>query len=107
MQSSVLTLRFRNTPDLSVIEKISGVKNVESADDGSLRVYHEPSSDPTEALVTRSVEQHWGLAALIPQRASLEDIFLELTKGDVSQTGAAATHGDVRTPQEAGNGEQP
>jgi len=107
MQSSVLTLRFRNMPDLSVIEKIAGVKNVESADDGSLRVYHEPSSDPTEALVTRSVEQHWGLAALIPQRASLEDIFLELTKGDVSQTGAAATHGDVRTPQDAENGGQP
>jgi len=107
MQSSVLTLRFRNTPDLAAIAKITGVKKVESTDDGSLRVYHELSSDPTEALVKCSVEQHWGLAALIPQRASLEDIFLELTRGDTTHTEAAATHGDVRLPLEAGNGERP
>ena len=107
MQSSVLTLRFRNTPDLKAIAKLTGVKNVETADGGSLRVYHEPSTDPTEALVKCSVEQNWGLAALIPQRASLEDIFLELTRDDAAHTEAATTHRDVRVSREAGSGERP
>ncbi len=103
LQSSVLTLRFRNTPDLKVIAKLTGVKNVETADGGSLRVYHEPSADPTEALVKLSVEQHWGLAALIPQRASLEDIFLELTKDDPAHPAASAPQADVPAPREAGS----
>jgi len=107
MQSSVLTLRFRNTPDLAAIARITGVLNVESADGGSVRVYHEPSTDPTEALVKLSVEQNWGLAALIPQRATLEDIFLELTRDDTAPAEAVATHSDVQMPREAGSGERP
>jgi ABC-2 type transport system ATP-binding protein len=93
MQSSVLTLRFRNSPDLSVIEKLAGVKSIENTDDGNLRVYYEPATDPTEALLQCAVEQRWGLAALIPQRASLEDIFLELTKGDAHHNENAAGSG--------------
>ena len=107
MQSSVLTLRFRNAADPAAIAKLAGVKNVETADGGSLRVYHEPSADPTEALVKLCVERNWGLAALIPQRASLEDIFLELTKDDGVPTETAATHMDVQVPREAGSGEPP
>jgi ABC-2 type transport system ATP-binding protein len=107
MQSSVLTLRYRNMPDLAAIAKLTGVKNVESTDDGSLRVYHEPSTDPAEALVKLSVEQNWGLAALIPQRATLEDIFLELTRDDSAHTEAAAPHRDVQVPRQAGSGERP
>jgi ABC-2 type transport system ATP-binding protein len=92
MQSSVLTLQFRNTPDLAAIASVTGVKNVETVEGGGLRVYHEPATDPTDALVKCSVERNWGLAALIPQRASLEDIFLELTKGDATHDVAAAPH---------------
>jgi ABC-2 type transport system ATP-binding protein len=80
LQSSVLTLRFRRAPDHAAIAALTGVKNVETAEGGSLRVYHEPSADPSEALVRLAVERDWGLAALIPQRATLEDVFLELTR---------------------------
>jgi len=103
MQSSVLTLRFRNAAEPAAIAKLAGVKNVETADDGSLRVYHEPSSDPTEALVKLSVERNWGLAALIPQRASLEDIFLELTREDTAQPDAATQRAREPVLREAEN----
>ena len=107
MQSSVLTLRYRNTPDLAAIARLTGIKNVENTDGGSVRVYHEPSTDPTEALVKLSVEQNWGLAALIPQRATLEDIFLELTREDSADTEAAAPHRDAQVPRAAGSGGRP
>ena len=107
MQSSVLTLRFRNAPDHAAIAGLAGVKNVESADAGNLRVYHEPSADPTDALVKLSVERNWGLAALIPQRATLEDIFLELTREDTAQPEAAARRANEPVPQEAEIREQP
>jgi len=107
MQSSVLTLRFRNTPDLAAIAKLTGVRNVETAEGGSVRVYHEPSADPTEALVKLSVEQNWGLAALIPQRATLEDIFLELTREDTAPPEAGAPRTNAPGSSEAENREQP
>jgi len=79
MQSSMLTARFRRTPDPDALAALPGLRRTERLDDGSLRLYHEPAADPAEALVRLSVERDWGLTALIPQQASLEDIFVELT----------------------------
>ena len=82
MQAAVLVVSFRRPPAPATLAALPGVKSVETADDGSLRLYHDPANDPTDALVKLAVEKDWGLTALIPQRASLEDIFLELTTDD-------------------------
>ena len=82
MQAAVLVLRFRRPPAPATLAALPGVKSVEAADDGSLRLYHDPAGNPADALVKLAVEKDWGLTALIPQRASLEDIFLELTTDD-------------------------
>jgi len=79
MQSSVLTLAFRRRPDTSALAAIAGVNSVEPEDDDRLRVYFDPASDPTEALVRLAVQQNLGLYELAPHRASLEDIFVKLT----------------------------
>jgi len=79
MQSSMLTVRFRTTPDRDTLARLPGMTKCEVRDDGSWRLYHDPAADPAEALVMLSVEKNWGLTALIPQQASLEDIFVELT----------------------------
>jgi ABC-2 type transport system ATP-binding protein len=90
MQASVLAVSFRRAADRGVIAALPGVRNVEPRDDGSLRVYYEPSADPTDALVKLAVQHNWGLTALIPQRASLEDIFVELTTEEPAHTEGTA-----------------
>jgi ABC-2 type transport system ATP-binding protein len=90
MQAAVLVLRFRRPPAPDALAALPGVKNVERDDDGSLRLYHDPAADPTDALVKLAVEKDWGLTALIPQRASLEDIFVELTTEDRHSSPEAA-----------------
>lgn len=107
MQSSVLTVGFRHAPDRDALARVAGVKNLEDGGDGSLRVYHDPSADPTDALVKLAVDKGWGLTTLIPQRASLEDIFLELTTEDAVPAESPAMHTDVRVPHEAGRGVRP
>ena len=82
MQTSVLTVAFRATSDPRLIAQLPGVKNIEAAADGTLRVYHEPAADPSEALVKLATEKNWGLTQLTPQHATLEDIFVELTTED-------------------------
>jgi ABC-2 type transport system ATP-binding protein len=89
MQSSVLRLRFRRPADTAALAQLAGVRKVETAEDGGMRVYHEPDSDPTDALVKLAVERDWGLTALIPQQASLEDIFVELTTDEPAHPEAA------------------
>ena len=86
LQASVLAVTFRQTPDRALLAKLAGVKKIEALDDGSLRVYHEPSNDPTEALVKLAVDKNWGIVQITPQRATLEDIFVELTTDDSAQT---------------------
>ena len=90
MQSSMLTARFRHTPEHTALTALPGVSRIESCDDGSLRLYHETSAEPAEALVKLSVEKNWGLMALIPQRATLEDIFVELTTEEPASAEAIA-----------------
>jgi ABC-2 type transport system ATP-binding protein len=88
MRSSVLMLRFRRAPEHAAIARLAGVKSIETAGDGSLHVYHEPATDPTDALVRLAVNNDWGLTMLVPQRATLEDIFLELTTDETAPHGA-------------------
>ncbi len=90
MQAAVLVVSFRRPPAPATLAALPSVKSVEAADDGSLRLYHDPAGDPTDALVKLAVENDWGLTALIPQRASLEDIFLELTTDDAHAAPEAA-----------------
>jgi ABC-2 type transport system ATP-binding protein len=90
MQSSMLTVRFRQAPDRDTLARLPGVTKSETRDDGSWRLYHDPATDPAAALVTLSVEMGWGLTALIPQQASLEDIFVELTTEETAPAEAKA-----------------
>ena len=108
MQSSILTIRLRRPPGHEVLAGLPGVKSVESAEDGSLRLYHDPSADPTDALLKLAVDRDWGLTTLLPQRATLEDIFVELTTEDTAQPAEpAAIHSEARVPTQAGSEVRP
>ncbi len=84
MQSSVLVVGFRRAPEIDAIRNLTGVDAVESAEDGRLRVFYRPASDPTEALLRLALERDWGLYELAPQRLSLEDIFVSLTTSEAA-----------------------
>jgi len=85
LQSSSLTVAFRNTPETSELESISGIKKVEQQREGRLRLFYEPDQDPTDKIVSRSAEHQWGLYEIRPGRVSLEDIFLHLTTDESTQ----------------------
>jgi ABC-2 type transport system ATP-binding protein len=70
---------------VQMIEKIPGVKNVSAnMEDGwqqcSIRV--EANSDLREAVFRLAVERHWIVRELTQERATLEDVFVELTQAD-------------------------
>jgi ABC-2 type transport system ATP-binding protein len=79
VQSSSLLLGLRRAPDPEVFTAIACVHGVERLDDQRLRIHHDPSADPAEALAERAVREGWGLFELTPERLSLEDIFVDIT----------------------------
>ena len=82
MRGSSLAVAFRRPPRAIELEAIPGVLAVESLGDGRWRIIQDPEQAPADALVARSVTGDWGLYELIPERVSLEEIFVELTRAE-------------------------
>jgi len=76
---------FRKAPEAGQLEAIAGVGGV-SALPGSalLRIAIEAGADPREAIVEASVRGGWGLYELRTEGKGLEEIFVELTSGDIA-----------------------
>ena len=79
MQTSGLFVALRNPPAIENLNAIEGVIGVEPLEKGHFRISHDPEHNPAEALVARAVADNWGLYELIPERISLEDVFVNLT----------------------------
>jgi ABC-2 type transport system ATP-binding protein len=79
MQTSSITLRLAQTPDITVLLAVEGVTAVDSLDDGRLRIHHSPQDNPATILAETVVAQGWGLLELSPERRSLEQIFVDIT----------------------------
>jgi gliding motility-associated transport system ATP-binding protein len=79
LKSAALIVVLRRPPPVAELERVPGVRAVNLIGDGRLRILHEPAQDPAEQLVRLAVERDWGLHEIGPERASLEQIFVELT----------------------------
>jgi len=97
MQASSLLAAFRRPPAGHELESLAGVQTADPLPDGRVRIHYDPQHNPAEALVQQSVSQQWGLYELIPERMSLEQIFVDITHTESTpdeqtqdQTGVAA-----------------
>lgn len=89
--STRLRLRFHTPPDAAALWSLPGVSSVERLDDTDFRLHHKGSEELAPEAAALAVKQGWGLAALTPERDSLEEIFTRLTSGeDDNDTGRAA-----------------
>jgi ABC-2 type transport system ATP-binding protein len=79
-----LLVGLRNPPALEELAGLPGVARVEPAADGLLRVLQAPEQDPTDALVAAAAERSWKLFHLAPERATLEDVFVQLTQQEAA-----------------------
>jgi ABC-2 type transport system ATP-binding protein len=67
------------------LSRLSGVKDVSIERNGDYSTFHlrlEANADPGEDIMRLAVEKHWPVRELSRKRASLEDVFVELTHAD-------------------------
>jgi ABC-2 type transport system ATP-binding protein len=89
MQTSSLVVALRRPPAPEQLQAIPGVQAVERLEEGRLRLSHAPEQSPAEALVEQAVAQNWGLYELVPERLSLEDVFVNITTTEHKEETAA------------------
>lgn len=84
MHSSSMVVGLHNMPPLAELAALPGIGSVEPLADGRVRLHHAShhivGQNPAEALVARAVEQGWRLYELTPERVSLEQIFVDITR---------------------------
>jgi ABC-2 type transport system ATP-binding protein len=85
-----LLVGLRNPPPPEELARLPGVARVEPATDGLLRVLQAPEQDPTDVLVAAAAQQGWKLFHLAPERATLEDVFVQLTQQEAAAPAQAA-----------------
>lgn len=83
LHSQHLILRLRAAPPPDELLRLPGIAAVETLDDGRLRLRYE-GANPAAALAETAVTRGWGLEELIPERRTLEQIFVELTMQDTA-----------------------
>jgi len=88
LDATALLAAFRTDPDREALQQLPGVTAVELLDAGRVRLHYQ-DTDPAEALVALAASHHWRLYELIPERRTLEQIFIELTCSDAPAPPAA------------------
>ncbi len=85
-----LVLNLVHPPHAEALASLPGVIQIEPMGATRYRLRLEPDSDPTTEIAAYVVNAGWGLRELIPERRSLEQVFVELTAGEESPAEAAA-----------------
>jgi len=88
MQTLSLLIGLRRPPAFEVLRAVAGVETVEAADNKLIRLRYSAQHNPAEALVKLAVAQDWGLYELSPERVSLEQIFVDITRSEEEATAA-------------------
>jgi ABC-2 type transport system ATP-binding protein len=72
-------------PPIAALAALPGVAAAEDVSETQFLLHLAADSDPTDALVRRSVEQDWGLYRLSPGETTLEEVFVDLTRREETQ----------------------
>lgn len=83
LTADTLLLGARRLPSEELLARLPGVKRVESLGANRARLRHDGDPDFPSRLAVAAVDGDWGLFELTPERKTLEQLFVELTTGDL------------------------
>ncbi|HEX7044526.1 MAG TPA: ATP-binding cassette domain-containing protein [Burkholderiales bacterium] len=82
LKSAALIVGLHRPPPAAELMALPGITAIDNLGDGRWRLHHEPDADPVEQIARLALERNWGLREIGPERASLEQIFVELTTSE-------------------------
>ncbi len=80
-----LKIALRQPPPLEVLGEIEGVVNIEQTGNHHFKIYCESGIGTINRITKLAVESEWELYEIIPEQDSLEETFVQLTRGETSE----------------------
>lgn len=100
MQTQALRMRCSEAVDLSLLEQLEPIHSVEQLEDSLLIHCNAGNVSPDDGLISpisvskeliqMSQDNNWGLYEIFPEKRTLEDIFMSLTREDPTAVEAPA-----------------
>lgn len=82
-------IALSQSADTAALAAITAVSSVDELGDNEYRLHHDKDADPRAELVKLVADRGWGLLELVPERTTLEEIFVNLTSGEARPAEAA------------------
>jgi ABC-2 type transport system ATP-binding protein len=80
MRASSLVMVLQQAPDLNQLAAVASVQKIDDLGECRYRVFHDKDSNPARQLAEVVVAAGWGLLELTPERRSMEQIFIDITR---------------------------
>ena len=81
-QITPLKIALWQPPPLEILGEIEGIANVEQIGDHHFKIYCESGVETINRITKQAVGSEWGLYEMIPEQDPLEEIFVQLTRGE-------------------------
>lgn len=80
MRASSLVVATCEPADVRQLYSVEGVQSIEETGHNRYRIFHDKDKDPAVRIAEIVVGAGWGLAELVPERRSMEQIFIDITQ---------------------------
>ena len=76
---------MRQPPPLEVLGEVEGVVNIEQIGNHHFKIHCESGIDTINRITKLAVASEWELYEIVPEQDSLEETFVQLTRGEISE----------------------
>lgn len=102
-QTAPMKIALRQPPPIEALLEIDGIMDVEQIGNHHFKIYCGPDNETINRITRQALESEWQLYEMIPARDSLEETFIQLTRGDSQPALEKITDGKPdETPVENG-----
>ncbi len=81
-QITPIKFAFRQPPPLDILAEIEGVSDIEQVGNHHFKIYCESEINTINRITNLAVTSEWQLYEMIPEKDSLEETFVQLTRGE-------------------------
>lgn len=80
MRASSLVIELQKVPDLAQLVSLTAIQKIDDLGEQRYRIFHDKEVNPAEQVAELVVNSGWGLRELTPERRSMEQIFIDITR---------------------------
>ena len=80
MRALSILIRTQGTPDLARLYALKGILSIDELGENRYRIFHDKESNPAYSIAETAVSLGWGMLELVPEKRSMEEIFIEITR---------------------------